>query len=191
MYRTIHEEVSESYLPNPKNEAMNLSQYKEYKPHLARRAIWYLINHTLFRCLKGRPFNPVRIALLRCFGASIDKDAYIYSSCTIFAPWNVKIGRACIGPDTNLYSKDMITVGDDSVVSQGSCLCTASHDISSLMLPLQTAPIMIGNNVWLAADTFVGMGSKHWSGRRGRRKSRRIQKRRIMDGCWRKSGKIY
>lgn len=95
---------------------MNLSQYKEYKPHLARRAIWYLINHTLFRCLKGRPFNPVRIALLRCFGASIDKDAYIYSSCTIFAPWNVKIGRACIGPDTNLYSKEMILLFHREVV---------------------------------------------------------------------------
>lgn len=137
---------------------MNLSDYKEYKPHLMRRAVWYVVNHTLFRYLKGRPFNWLRLGLLRFFGASVDKDAYVYPSCTIFAPWNLIIGRACIGPDTHLYNKDKIIIGNDTVVSQGSFLCTASHEISSLMLPLLTAPIVIENNAWVASDTFVGMG---------------------------------
>ena len=57
-----------------------------------------------------------------------------------------------------MYNKDLIVIGDDSVISQGTYLCTASHDISSKMLPLNTAPIIIGKNVWVAADAFVGMG---------------------------------
>lgn len=96
--------------------------------------------------------------LLRLFGAKIDKDALVYSSCKIYAPWNLIVGRACIGPYTRLYNKDNIIIGDDSVISQGAYLCTASHDTSSLMLPLKTAPIYIGNNVWIAADVFINMG---------------------------------
>ena len=65
---------------------------------------------------------------------------------------------ACIGPNTNIYNKDKIVIGNDSVISQGCFLCTAGHDTGSLMLPLTTAPITISNNVWIAADAFVGMG---------------------------------
>ena len=137
---------------------MNLSDYKERKPRFYRRVVWFLINHTVFRLCYGRPFRKLRNIILRSFGAQIDKDAFVYSSCEIFAPWNMEIGRACIGPYTRIYNKDKILIGDDSVVSQGAYLCTASHDITSLMLPLKTAPIIIKNNVWVAADAFVGMG---------------------------------
>ena len=87
--------------------------------------------------------------LLIAFGAKIDRKAYIYARCVIFAPWNLVVGRACIGP---------IRIGNDSVISQGSFLCAASHDISSKMLPLKIAPISIGDNVWIASDAFIGMG---------------------------------
>lgn len=137
---------------------MDLSNYKEIKPHRAKRIIWAIINATLYRLLFGRFFWPLRKFLLRIFGAKIDKKAYIYSQCTIYAPWNLIVGRACIGPKTELYNKVQITIGNDSVVSQGAFLCTASHDINSIMLPLKTAPIIIGNNVWVASNVFVGMG---------------------------------
>lgn len=137
---------------------MNLSDYTEPKPHRIRRIIWAVINASLFRLCIGRLGWPVRRGLLRAFGAKIDRDAYIYAHCTIFAPWNLSIGRACIGPGTDIYCKARITIGDDCVVSQGAFLCTASHDISSKMLPLVTAPISLGDNVWVASDTFIGMG---------------------------------
>ena len=137
---------------------MNLSDYKEQKPHHVKRIVWYFINHTLFRLFATRYLRCIRHSLLRMFGAEIDRQALVYSSCTIYAPWNLKIGRACIGPNTELYNKARIEVGDDSVVSQGAYLCTASHDISSLMLPLKSAPIIIKSHAWVAADTFVGPG---------------------------------
>lgn len=140
------------------NFIMDLSDYKEEKPHRRKRIIWAIINATIYRLCEGRLGWPIRKFLLKIFGAQIDHKAYIYAQCTIFAPWNLIVGRACIGPKTEIYNKALIKIGDDSVVSQGSFLCTASHDIASKMLPLKTAPINIKNNVWVAAGAFVGMG---------------------------------
>lgn len=139
---------------------MNLSNYHENKPHRLKRIVWAIVNASLFRVLGGQIAWPIRRALLQLFGAQIDKKAYIYAKCKIFAPWNLSVGRACIGPYTDLYNKAAIKIGNDSVVSQGTCLCTASHDISSVMLPLKMADICIGNNVWIASNVFIGMGTK-------------------------------
>lgn len=137
---------------------MDLSDYKEVKPHRVRRVLWAVINATLYRLCFGRVGWPIRRLLLNIFGAKIDHKAYIYAQCSIFAPWNLVVGRACIGPQTDIYNKDNIIIGDDSVISQGAFLCTASHYIGSKMLPLKTAPIIIGNNVWVASSAYVGMG---------------------------------
>ena len=137
---------------------MDLSNYKEEKPHFMKRLVWYVVNRTLFRWCAGAYLKGIRHGLLRLFGATIDGKALIYSSCQVFAPWNLVVGRACVGPNTILYNKALIKIGDDSVVSQGSFLCTASHQISSCMLPLVVAPITIENHVWVAANAFVGMG---------------------------------
>lgn len=137
---------------------MDLSDYKEIKPHRARRLLWALINATLFRLCFGRVGWPIRKFLLKIFGAKVDHKAYIYAQCSIFAPWNLVVGRACIGPHTEIYNKDTITIGNDTVISQGSFLCTASHNLSYKMLPLKTAPIIVGNNVWVASSAYVGPG---------------------------------
>ncbi len=137
---------------------MNLSNYKEEKPHRVKRITWAIINATIFTIAYGRILWWFRRLLLISFGAKIDKQAYIYNTCKIFAPWLLTVKRACIGPHTTLYNKAELYIGSDSVVSQGTFICTASHDISSKMLPLTTSPIIIRNNAWIAADAFVGMG---------------------------------
>lgn len=137
-----------------------LLNYKEHKPHRFKRIIWAIVNVTLFRVIIGtnKICTCIRQSILRLFGASIEKYAQIYPSCKIYAPWNLKIGRVCIGPNTEIYNKAPIVIADESVISQGAFLCTASHDISSTLLPLITKPITIGKNVWIAADAFVGPG---------------------------------
>lgn len=137
---------------------MNLSNYTEEKPNYIKRVIWWFVNRSIFYALLGKPFQACRNHLLRLFGAKIDKDAFIYNTCMIFAPWNLEVGRAAIGPHTQIYNKDYIKIGNDSVISQGAYLCTASHCVDSLMLPLKTAPIIISDNVWVASDVFIGMG---------------------------------
>ena len=137
---------------------MDLSNYKEEKPHYIKRLVWMMLNVTLFRIAIGRTFKWLRHGLLRVFGAKIDKDAFIYPSCKVFMPWNLVCGRACIGPNTNIYNKDKIVIGNDSVISQGCFLCTAGHDTTNLILPLVTAPIVVSDKAWVAANSYIGMG---------------------------------
>ena len=135
-----------------------IHDYYEPKPHHKKRILWYIINATIFRCMVTGLMRRPRNALLRLFGAKIHKQAIIYSSVKIFAPWNLELGRCTIGPGVELYDKDIIRIGDDSVVSQQSVLCTASHDVSSPMMALVTKPITLGNRVWVAMDAFIGPG---------------------------------
>lgn len=135
-----------------------ISDYTEEKPHRKKRILWYMVNATLFRILATGLMRRPRNALLRLFGARVHPEAIIYSSVKIFAPWNLELGRCTIGPGVELYCKDMIRIGNDSVVSQKSTLCTASHDVSSPMMALVTRPIVLGDRVWVASEVFVGPG---------------------------------
>lgn len=63
-----------------------------------------------------------------------------------------------IGDNVVLYSLGEIRIGNHSVVSQRSYLCTGSHDYHKLTFDLYTKPIILDDQVWLAADVFVGPG---------------------------------
>jgi putative colanic acid biosynthesis acetyltransferase WcaF len=65
---------------------------------------------------------------------------------------------ACLGPRTDCYNAAPVRLGEYSVVSQYAFLCTATHDISSLRLPLVTGPIELGKHAWVCADAFIGPG---------------------------------
>lgn len=138
---------------------MDLSNYQETKPHHIKRILWYSINSTIFRCLPGTSLRFIRNALLRLFGAKIPWKSLVYASCKIWAPWNLEVGQhSCVGPHTQLYNKAPIRIKDNSVISQGAFLCTASHDITDKKHPLISTPIVIEDQVWVAADAFIGPG---------------------------------
>lgn len=65
---------------------------------------------------------------------------------------------SCLGPEVDCYSVDRITVRHNSVVSQRTFLCSASHDVSSADFALTSAAIEIGDSSWVAAEAFVGPG---------------------------------
>lgn len=138
---------------------MDLSHYTEPKPHRLKQLAWRMVNATLFRWLAGTPLKIPRNLLLRAFGAKIPLGSLVYASCKIYAPWNLTVGNySCVGPYVELYNKARITIGDNAVVSQRTYLCTASHDITSPLHTLITAPISIGDRAWIASEAFIGMG---------------------------------
>lgn len=129
------------------------------KKNLLGRAIWNIVYITLFRPFGTKIFRQWRNFLLRCFGAKIHKRAGVYSSCKVYAPWNLIMDRnAWLGPNVICYNVDMIHLGEDVTVSQYSHLCTASHNINTREHELITARIKIENQAWVGAEAFVGMG---------------------------------
>ena len=134
---------------------VELSSYHEDKPCRFKRIAWALVNATVFKLLGSR----LRNVLLRLFGAKIGRSL-VYRSVKIFAPWELEIGDwSCIGPRVEIYNKARVAIGNNSVISQDSYLCTASHDISSPQMKLITRPIGISDNVWIAAKASVLPGT--------------------------------
>jgi putative colanic acid biosynthesis acetyltransferase WcaF len=76
-------------------------------------------------------------------------------------PWQLTLGNRClIGENVKLYNLGEISIGDDTVVSQGAHLCAGTHDYTDPAFPLQRDPIHVGEHVWIAADAFVGPGAE-------------------------------
>jgi putative colanic acid biosynthesis acetyltransferase WcaF len=122
------------------------------------RTLWQIIWLFLYRPTP-RLLHPWRCFLLRLFGAKLGKEVHPYPSARIWAPWNLEMGdHACLGEHVDCYCVDRVHIGAHSTVSQYSFLCTASHDYTKASMPLVTAPIVIGERVWITADVFVGPG---------------------------------
>ena len=123
------------------------------------RSLWNVIYIFLFRPFETKLFNPWRLFLLRLFGAKIHWKAGVYASAKITEPWNLEMQyNAWIGPHAIIYSVDKIFLGKNVTISQYAYLCSASHDITDKYNPLITAPIIIKDQAWIAADAFIGMG---------------------------------
>jgi putative colanic acid biosynthesis acetyltransferase WcaF len=77
----------------------------------------------------------------------------------VLMPWHLTLeDHVAIGRNVDLYNFSPITVRRMSVVSQDTTLCTGSHDFRQPDMPLTHAPIVIGRECWVAAQTFVCPG---------------------------------
>ena len=141
---------------------VDLGQYNSSQHDRGRSSLvvilWWLIQGVFFP-LSLHNLNGFRAWLLRLFGAKIGRKVIIRPTARFIYPWKVAIGDySWIGDDVVLYSVDRIKIGSHCVVSQKSYLCTGSHDLADSTFSLITAPINIGNGVWIASDCFVAPG---------------------------------
>ncbi len=124
------------------------------------RVVWNFVAIVFFRP-SPKPMHAWRSFLLRLFGAKVGKNVHVYPGVRIWAPWNLELHDACgIAGGVILYSQGKITIGARSVVSQGSHICTGTHDFTLEGFPLITKPIFIDKEVWIAAECFIHPGVK-------------------------------
>ena len=125
------------------------------------RFLWNLTWYLVFKNLKGKVLNRIRVNILRVFGAKIANGAGVYSSCRIWYPKNLTLGEnSWLGPYTIIYNVGEIKLGKNVTVSQYSHLCAASHNYKSSDFELIWNKIEIEDNVWIATDAFISMGVK-------------------------------
>lgn len=83
----------------------------------------------------------------------------MYPRVNIWAPWNLELADGCgIGNGATLYSQGKISIGLQTVISQGAHLCAGTHDYTKEGFPLVTSPIKIGDGAWIAAEAFIHAG---------------------------------
>jgi putative colanic acid biosynthesis acetyltransferase WcaF len=96
---------------------------------------------------------------LRCFGAKIGRKVHVYASATIYFPWNLEVGdESAIGEHALIYNLGRVTIGTRATISHGAHLCAGTHDHMKADFSLLRPPIMIGPEVWICAEAFVGPG---------------------------------
>jgi len=121
------------------------------------RLLWNIISLIVFRPFGSRLLKKWRVLVLKCFGAKIEWSSHVYASVRIWAPWNLEIGaNSTLGPKVDCYNQGKISIGSNTVISQKTYLCASSHDYMRNDFILVLKPIIIGDGVWIAADTFVG-----------------------------------
>ena len=140
---------------------VDLSKYHNElsRKHQIVRLLWGFVWTLFARPLPRSVGKKWKNLLLRLFGAKIAKTAHVYSSAKIYYPANLIMEEySCLASDVNCYNVAPIKIGANTTVSQGAYLCTASHDITNPLNPLITAPIIIEDQAWIAAEAFVGIG---------------------------------
>ncbi len=106
-----------------------------------------------------KPLNPWRLFWLRLFGAKINGTPFVHQRARIEIPWNLTMhDRACLGDRANAYSLGQIEIHEGATVAQEVYLSTGSHDFSSPNIPLVTAKITVGPDVFIGARAFVMPG---------------------------------
>ncbi|MEM9410869.1 MAG: putative colanic acid biosynthesis acetyltransferase [Planctomycetota bacterium] len=122
------------------------------------RVVWGIVWAVLFRP-SPRLMHGWRRFLLRSFGAKIGAGVRIYNSAIVYYPPNLHLeNQVVIGPKVELYCVAPIRVGQNSMISQYSYLCAATHNYKQNHLPLIAKPIAIGEGTWICARAFVGPG---------------------------------
>jgi len=122
------------------------------------RALWHCFQlpfwpHT------PRMLSPLRIFLLRMFGAKIGPGCQVDGGVKIWVPWNLKMGtHSTIGFNSEIYNFASVEIGDHVVVSQRSYLCTSTHEYTHPHFLLVSSPIRIESQSWVAAQVFVAPG---------------------------------
>lgn len=121
-----------------------------------KRLSWLFFNFFFFR-YSPVFFHKYRVFVLKLFGAKIDKGCRIYPSCNIWWPGHLVLGKkVALGPKSIIYNQGVISIGDRSIISQGAYLCSSTHDYTKPEHPLVVSNIELGEDVWVAAQAFVG-----------------------------------
>ena len=95
--------------------------------------------------------------MLRSYGATIEDTCIVRRTLKVECPWNLTVGEnSCLGDGVILYCLGKVTIGDRVSISQHAHLCAGTHDYNQEEMPLLRPPITIEDDVWLAADSFVG-----------------------------------
>lgn len=95
----------------------------------------------------------------------IGNNVTFYNNVIIWGPGTIKIGNNCaIGDNTIIYASvgGGVTIGNDTLIAANTYIIDQDHSFSKNELirkqEMKTAPIIIGNDVWIGTNTAILKG---------------------------------
>ena len=102
--------------------------------------------------------STLRVWALRLFGARIGANIIMRPRVRVKFPWNLQIGHNCwIGEGVWIHNQGLVTIEDNTVVSQETFITTGSHDIHRSM-DLIIKPVVLRRGAWLTTRCIVLQG---------------------------------
>jgi putative colanic acid biosynthesis acetyltransferase WcaF len=129
-----------------------------HNTYLIKYILWYLVCTFFFNTFI--PGNKIRTLLLKIFNAKIGKNIIIKPNVKIKYPWKLSIGDySWIGENVWIDNISDVIIGENTCISQGVYICSASHDFYSEDFSLLMQEVHIGSNCWIAAKSIISPGS--------------------------------
>lgn len=125
---------------------------------VVKRTLWYFVN-ALFFLNPAFPFRTPKPHLLRLFGARVGRGVVIHPGVNIKFPWKLRIGdHSWIGQRVWLDNLDLLTIGNNVVISQGAMIIQGSHDYKKVDYPTYSKPVVLEDGSWVGAGAIVTLG---------------------------------
>jgi putative colanic acid biosynthesis acetyltransferase WcaF len=106
-----------------------------------------------------KPLNRWRLFWLRLFGARLHGTPFVHQRARIQIPWNLTMhDRSCLGDRANAYTLGAIEIGTRAIIAQEAYLCTGTHALDDINLPLQVDVIRIAEDAFVGARAFIMPG---------------------------------
>jgi len=122
------------------------------------RALWSLFQLPFARWMPKQT-SPLRVALLKLFGAKLAAHVEIGAGVQVWVPWNLTMGEySSIGFGAEIYNFAAVVIGRHVVISQYNYVCTSTHDYTHPYFPLVSKPITIGSQAWVASGCLLSPG---------------------------------
>lgn len=121
-------------------------------------ALWAFPGAMLFR-LSPKPLYKARVRLLNLFGARLHPTARVRPDVSIDRPWNLSMGRkSSLGDGVVVWAHAPVTIGARCTISQYCRLAAFREPVGDPGAATSPAPLTIGDDVWIAAESYVAGG---------------------------------
>lgn len=132
------------------SKSINPESKKVKVKRLCWMLIWGLISFL------PKYFSFLKVFMINLFGGKVSKGILILPNVRIDMPWNLEIKEnVALGQNVWLYNFAKIYIGANSVISQNTTLCTATHDYTHPHMLLKSYPITIEDQVWVSSNCFI------------------------------------
>lgn len=144
------------------------SKMKRNEMHSFKNKVLHGLFFSLYAFVKYLPFpvigNYSRYLVLKLFLGKNIKSKYIGEMVTIFAPWNIKIGkRTSINQGVIIDGTGKVTIGNGVRIAPNVYLNTADHDFSDKTKLIvdqgfTIGEIIIEDDVWIGTGVIINKG---------------------------------
>jgi maltose O-acetyltransferase len=102
------------------------------------------------------PSHELRLMIFDLAGMKIGENSTIHIGARFYQPKNVTIGKGTIiGDHATLDGRDQLTIGDHVAIASQVMIFNAEHDINSAGFEPVTAPVDIGDYVFIGPRAII------------------------------------